>query len=232
MKYLLGSGYYHGPVPPAKDGCGRIDQYEFSKLWWLNLSQHTPSLNHKPVVLCVGGSQVPQVISDECRVLSLVGTAGHVSESGSKGYEVSGSTSNILALCWLAYSNETDLLYREQDTLCFGPWVEQMYADLGDGGVLCEWDAAMQKHDGSLMLIRHSFIPQFTRDWLAFRPEKIPDHLAEHKLDKMVKRAPKQYRVASFGYDRARPFNTDDKVFFIQQPSQSDVDLLRAKSMM
>ena len=80
-----------------------------------------------------------------------------------------GWSASVLALAMVAYNDEADFLYTEADCLAFGPWVAQMYTDLGDGDIVFggpmksePWMPRAQ----SLFLVRHKAIPLFVAKYL------------------------------------------------------------------
>lgn len=166
----------------------------------------------------------------------LSGNLGHVGDllNGSKPYDFCGWSSGVLALAMIAYSNESDFLYKEQDCLAFGPWVEQMYADMGDGDMV--FGRKMQGPPympcaQSLFLVRHSFIPHFVGQYLYMGSDKIETNLPEHKFQKLEDNNPGRIRRLSFGYDRERPINFDDKVWYAQKFTHQELEELKKRKL-
>lgn len=131
-----------------------------------------------------------------------------------------------LAGAWLAYASECDLIYVEQDCLCFGDWVGQMYADIGDKGMVFgdgKWHGAST----SLFLIRHKFIPKWTKDYINEGCENNPARIPERKMRRLREREPEEYATLSFGYDTDRPFDPEQRTFYIQKTTPQELETLQ-----
>ena len=126
MSYLIGSGYVPSP-----------SNEKFLEIWADNFTKHpVPDGCSRIVIAGVGDGPRPVVsVGFKVEWVGLQGNLGHVGDliHGRKDYEICGWTAAVCALAMLAYCDESDFIYKEQDCLCFGPWVEQLYADMGDG---------------------------------------------------------------------------------------------------
>lgn len=143
--------------------------------------------------------------------------------TGRKPYFCPGVVAVWLVGAWLAYASECDLIYLEQDCLCFGPWVDQMYVDLGSKKAVFGTGQAHGGVSTSIFLMRHEFIPRWTRDYLDEGCENSPSRIPEHKMRRMREREPEEYGALSFGYDTDRPFNVTDPVFYIQKTTPAEL---------
>lgn len=219
MKFTLGSGRYNVSS-------------EWKHLWQANTAKGMP----------VGWPWVDIEVASKCdaydeyNLLQLEGNLGHVGDllNGTKKHELCGWSGAVLALAMIAYCNETDLIYKEQDCLAFGPWVDQMYADLGDKGMVFGRkmiNAPYMPCAQSLFLIRHRFIPEFVKRYIELGPENSQDNLPEHKFAKLEAAHPQHYARLSFGYDRERPINFDDKVFYAQKLSRNELEELKRRNL-
>lgn len=215
MKYLLGTGRHK--VSP-----------EWEEIWRSNIP---PSIEQ---FACIRVGCTDRTAASN--YIDLVGNLGHVGDllNGSKPYEFCGWSSTVLALAMIAYSGECDLLYKEQDCLAFGPWVEQMYADMGDGDMVFgrkmngpPWMPSAQ----SLFLIRHGFIPQFVSRYLAMGKDGDYANLPETKFANLEGLFPGRIRRLSFGYDRERPINFDDPVWYAQKFSPAELEELKRRNL-
>lgn len=226
MRYLLGSGYIGGP--------GRE---EFAELWVRNTIHHIRPDPTRVVVVSVGNSKVPLcMIGKWMNILDLDGNCGHIHHllTGSKPHWLGGWSASILALALIAYNDESDLIYKEQDCLCFGPWVERMYFDLGDADMVFGYKHKSEPHmpcSQSLFLIRHRFLLDFVTRYISLGTDNNPDNLPESKFEKLEQADPGHYRRLSFGVDRERPLPLDQDVFYCQQLRHEDLAALREKGM-
>lgn len=165
--------------------------------------------------------------------IKLSGDLGHLSclLTGRKPHKFSGAGAAILTLAMIAYCNESDFIYKEQDSLCFGNWVDALYDSCGDGGAaIGPFEPAPS--GTALMLFRHHSIPEIVGRYLLSRPEHDIHSLVEHHYRDMAKDDPKLFRHYSMGYDKRRPVNFDDETFWIQQPNQEDINELKRRNLL
>lgn len=220
MKYLLGTGRY------------KVDAH-WEALW---MHHNIKGANPKP-----SGLMKLEVGVDEWRVLdnnriSIGANLGHVGDllNGTKPHQFCGWSAGAIALAMLAYNSELDFVYLEQDALAFGPWVEQMYADMGDGNMVFGGQmksAPYMPSAQSLFLIRHSFIPHFVWRYLGMGPDGDVNNLPETKFARMLANEPHHFRALSFGVDRERPLPYDAKVFYGQKFTQKELDELKRRKL-
>ncbi len=222
MRFLLGTSFFIGGPRNVRD---------LSDYWMRNLNR----IDVQPaatVVIGEGGSFPMSCCksTDRLTFIPLSGDLGNWQDvmTGKKANAHSGWSASVMTLAMLAYMNESDLIFKESDCLAFGPWVQQMYADLGDGDIVfgpkmksAPWMACAQ----SLFLVRHSFIPQFVAYLLNRGPEKSEMELGEQRFAQMASKLPKaKVRYLSFPGDRERPIQWDAPVQYFQQPTQAELD--------
>lgn len=231
MKYLLGTG-----------------AYRISKDWartWLENGHFEKSMAHSRVAISAGFMDrgddlgVKALYEDYgYSFITLSGNPGHVGDllSGAKPHDFCGWSSAILALAMIAYCDESDLAYVEQDALVFGPWLERMYADMGDGDMV--FGAKMTKPpymacSQSLFLIRHRFIPEFVQRYIAMGKDGDPANLPETKFARLEEQlGSERIKRLSFGVDRERPIPFDDEVFFAQKWTQEEIDEAKRRGLL
>jgi hypothetical protein len=216
-KYTVLSGYHQRT--PA--------QQWFFHIWWENVMRYT---NPERVIVLGSGSSVVPDGGGHWIVLS--GDLGHCGQvlSVEKPYHFCGGTSSVLALLMLAYCNETDALFKEQDLLAFGPYVEKMYEEIGDHGCIfgnCRQMGTTQ----SLMLVRHWFIPELVRMYLGTGQEKHPQNVGESKFRRLEEEFPEKFCRYSFGVDRDRPIPYDDPIFFCQKMTNEELRELAKRGL-
>lgn len=150
---------------------------------------------------------------------------GHVGDyiHGRRHGKWCGWTAGVVFGMMHAYLHNVDFIYKEQDCLWFGEGiVDQMYRDLADKDIVfgsCRLMGPAQ----SLFLVRRNAIPNIIAS-LAQDDDK--DILPEYKFARLSNHA-----KLSFGYDRDRPFNTDDKHWYIQQVTPQELELLRTEGL-
>lgn len=224
MRFLLGTSVFDG---------GKAKGRGFAEAWVSNLQllDERPS---RTVMILEGGSFEPGVFDGD--LIHLTGDLGHVHDhlEGRKSYEFTGWSASMLALAMTAYVDCADFLYKESDCIAWGPWVKQMYADLGDGKIIFgpkmiaePWMACAQ----SLFLVRHDWIPTFVQFYLSLGKDGQIGNLGEDKFKKMKQRFPRECRELSFGVDRMRPIPWDDEVGYFQQPTDAELAEARRRNL-
>lgn len=228
-KALIGTGLY--------DASGSS---HFFEEWINNLRQTSPLSSDitisQVVCICNGGTWPILLSSNQAKIsfLQIDGNLGHVGDlmNGTKPYECCGWSAVLMALALLAYNDESDLIYKEQDCLAFGPWINQMYEDMGDGHMAFgrkmtspPWMECGQ----SLILIRHKFIPAFISAYINLGPDRLT--LPETKFARFESMFPSQIKRLSFGYDRERPLNMDDRVWYAQKFTEQELQQLKQKGL-
>lgn len=227
MKFTLGTGYY------KDDG--------FTTGFWIpGVRRYCRPRPESIVSITLNGLDFPWHGIGISQA-SLTGNLGHVGELlNGKDRDFCGWSGAVLALAMIAYNNETDLIYLESDTLAFGPWVEQIYADMGDGemvfGGKMEASPFMACAQG-LFLIRHRFIPTFVMTYIAMgsdarKFEGKSDNLPEDKFHRLREAMPDKIKTLSFGVDRMRPIPYDAPVFYCQQIKPEEMEILKAKGLL
>lgn len=217
-KFHLSSGYFIGQ--------GNERKIEVFRQWDRN-NKKADQTPHRTTVLSVGKSPIPSDFVPDL-LLELDGNIGHCGAiiDKSKPYPYSGFSIAIMLLALVAYNDECDLIFKEQDCLAFGPWVSRMYRDCEGKQMVVGRPEAGYKAVSSLFLVKHSFLLQFVHWWSGSFPETDQFHVVEHKMEAIKKEFNKEVGAISFGYDRTRPFKTTDPVFYVQQPTDAELKSL------
>ncbi len=227
MNYLLGTGFY------PHEGAREVrDRWEGNVGWWADPS---PARIVTVSVACPKGRCKSSDWAYGDWVV-LPGNLGHVGDllNGSKPHEFCGWSAAVMALAMIAYNGELDFVYLEEDALAFGPWVERMYAELGDGQF-----AFGRKMQGppymacsqSLFIVRHAFIPRFVATYLSLGKDGDPENLPETKFHRIEERFPVECRRLSFTVDRERSLPYDAEVWSAQKFTPDELEELRKRGM-
>lgn len=226
--YIIGSGYHntHGARGDALAW--------FFRLWMENNKKYANPLAY--YVVQSGDGKVPDPAwykTVPVHWLPLHGNLGYFGQllSGQKPYHFSGCAAMIAITSMIAYANECDYIYKEQDTLAFGPWVDRMYSEIGSHGCIFGSCRTMGQHL-SPMLIRHAFIPEFVRIYLGSGRENDAHQTMEAKLGRFEQAYPSDFCRYSFGYDRDRPLNLNDPVFCAQKISREELRSMSAAGLL
>lgn len=226
MKYMLGCGYHEG---------SQYD-YEFSRRWVRNVERFASPAPAAIVTLSTDSPPYAFVKGPAAQNLGCAHNLGHVGHllSGEKNNQLCGWSASFLALGMLAYNMGLDFLFQEQDCLAFGPYVERMYQDMGDGSMVFgakmngpPWMASAQ----SLVLVRHGYIPTMIRNYIDQgwdRRECLP----EDKFAGLEAMDPGKVRRLSFGYDRERPINFDDPAWYAQKFTGEELKELHRRGLL
>lgn len=217
MRYLIGSGYHHH-YHAGTD--------YFYPLWAENTSRANPE---RTIVLSSGGSARPYspMYFPHPTWIECTGDLGHVHDLiyGRKHFSWCSWSISIVTLALIAYFDECDFIFKEQDCLAFGPWVEQIYAESGPNQVMFGSARCMPAVQ-SLFLVKHAFIPEFVRLYLGTGDERSADNIGEHKFARLQRENPRTFGRYSFGYDRDRPFNVKDHVWYAQKFTPAELNLV------
>lgn len=233
-RYLLGSGFY--------DGAGSGSRWFLENLWYPNVMSMagTEWAPERVAIIAVGGSKVDVRESAlPLTVVELGGNLGHVHQLigkslPAKSHSFCGWSSAILTLAMMAYTDECDFIFLEQDALAFGPWVKQLYEEMRSWGKSMMFGhSKVMPCAQSLFIIKHGFIPTFVRAYLelgadSLRPGRITNSsLPEHKFIELEKgihsKLVEHIGRFSFGYDRDRPINYDDAVWYGQKFTRAEL---------
>jgi hypothetical protein len=210
-KFLIGSGYY--PFRGSE---------WFYDLWHRN----TP---YPTIVLGSGGQPSPSTCAG-VQWIRLNGDLGHYHDlrDGLKSWKFCDWSISIATLALLAYQSECDFIYKEQDCLAFGPWVEQLYNDAGNYGVIVgksNYAVASQ----SLFMVKHWYIPEFVHLWLGTGPDKHMN--GEHKFARLEAEHSEYWGRYKFGVDRDRPFDVKAPVWYAQKFTPAELREMAAAGL-
>jgi hypothetical protein len=121
-----------------------------------------------------------------------------------------------------AYSCGCDYIYKEQDCLAFGPWIDSIYGKCSRENLKMLtgrlYHPKKKLHiELSLMFLKYDFIIPFLSQLLA---QSTPDIKLrpETKFMNIKDKNPDLVDYLDFDYGGNRPFNPDDECFFIQKP--------------
>jgi hypothetical protein len=216
--YIGISGYIGGD--PGRD--------EFAKIWLKNLDQNPDFNPQKIVVLCSRGERPPI----HCGITDFIvckGDLGHINHPSHR-HQVEGWPVALMTGLLVAYNNESDAIWIEQDCLPFGPFVSQMYSEIRDGVGVLMGSVSIESCAQALMLVRHWMIPELVHGFMGKKIGNKHIH-GEDAFSQMEKEMNGKFQRFSFGYDRDRPpegfASMKDSVWYLQQISFDEVRQLR-----
>ena len=223
MRYILGTGFF--------DGKGSGSSWFFENLWKPNVRRlfQKEMVPANIIIISVCNSRV---LPDEQMIeVPLSGDLGHVHQligrkMPFKENEISSWEATVLSLALIAYCNESDLVFLEQDALAFGNWVSQMYNEL-DGKKMLFGKSRCMPCAQSIFFIRHNFLLDFVRAYLSVdRSIK----LGEEKFLAIERLHPLDVGRFSFGFDRDRPLDFALPVWYGQKFTADELEQMKARN--
>lgn len=214
--YVIGTGFYNPSGSKAQ---------EFYPIWYANTYRHANP--ERVLVLANGGSHMAATAPGNW--VYLDGNLGHAHDlsAGRKPHVMCGWSAAFVTLAMMAYSDERDFIFKEQDCLAFGPWVETMYHEIGDRGMI--FGSNRYACAQAIVLCRHAFIPEFVRLYMGEGSEQAKSNECELKFARLERQHPDLFGRFSFGVDRDRPIPYDAEVFYVQQIQPGELAELRRR---
>jgi len=222
--YIIGSGYH------TRHGARGDSLAWFYGLWEANTLKYADPF--AIYVMASGDGMVPEATHPLVYWVPILGDLGHCGDllSGRKPYHFPGAVADWMILAMIAYANECDLIYKEQDLLAFGPYVEAMYSQIGKHGFIFGRQQCMPCNN-SLWLVKHSFIPELVRLYLDTPRENTPDQIGELKFVRLEREHPEAFCRYDFGVDRDRPLPYDTPVWCAQKFTPEELLQIREKGL-
>lgn len=213
MNFIIGTGYHERSQA----------ERDFANLWYDSLWKYTPPWQR--IVVISTGADFP-VKSGDIDLIHGV-NLGHIGDHDRK-QPLCGCSCSYIALASIAYNCGADLVYREQDVISVGPWLEKAYEDMCDRD--CVFGPAMKTAPHmpcalGIFIVRNRFLLEFIQRYLGL-PSKIM--LTEHRFHTMEEQDPDRFAKLSYGVDRERPIPWDAPVWYAQK--LTGAELREAKS--
>lgn len=209
-KYMIGTGYYESSQRDS----------DFYKKYWLpnTLKYSSPE---KIIIVSAASPNLKKLDIEQWIDLTInPGHTDHMRRTGDMSL-LGGWTIGFILGAMYAYSCGCDFIYKEQDCLAFGNWVEEARRELSAKNVkmLMGRIPEYQQAEGTevcLVYIERDFIPEFISRLMGIN-KSDRDYFCEYKFLEIM-RSTSAIGYFDFGYGGARPFNDSDSVFFIQKP--------------
>jgi hypothetical protein len=204
-----------------------FDKDKFFDIWYKNTRKFT---NNKIYVINIDGNFEKEKY-DNTEFINLEHNLGHIGDLiKTKKFHLSGWSLSILIGLLICYNNNCDFIYKEQDCLFFGD-INNVYEQLENKQ--CKSLMSILHSDWveqSFFIVKHDFILTFVIEWLNI-PSADYDLLTELKHHFLYEKYPNDIKEFDFGYGRKRPFNIEDKNFFIQQINVDEMELLKKTNL-
>ena len=217
---LIGTGFYAS----AEDYENKL---RFLDIWLKN----TPNQD----IVIVDNSVRPLQLENQprVRVVRLNNNKGHADTfKGQFRPQLLG-----VSICWLigaliAYNEDRDFIYKEQDALCFGPWIEELYKRAGFYKLVVQMGYALctpARVECCLFWVDYDYIIELICKYTEISegdgkttPEEKFDHVS--RLDRRI--AP-----ISFGVGRDRPLPYDEPIWYGQRFTKEELEVLRERKL-
>lgn len=222
--YILYTGYVNHP---KDEYClhlkyASLNTQEFFDIWYINTRKHIPE--NIPI----------HIVGPDCPDLSKTKNVKCLAEYKNLGYCADliekrtndfliGYNAGVVYGMIDAYVRGKDYLYKEQDCLAFGNYVDEIYKISGSHSVVIGPNKT-QACSTALHFIKRAGIP-YAISTMVSAPDAV-NLLTEVKYRRM-----QNLVWLPFGYDRDRPFNTKDKIFYIQQVKKSELQILKDEKL-
>jgi len=212
-KYCIISGYYSPDMDKQRQ--------DFFNIWYNNTIKYA---NPKEIIIINADSKKPKGAKGE-----WIDTHNflHCQASDNDPIKFCGWSVGFLMGITIAYARNCDVIYKEQDVLAFGNWVNDMYLHMkslnlkmliGDSPHFC------YKVEQGLIIIKHEFIPKFISDWLSI-PEfdtGVPDlrKRPEVKFNEVKQKNENDIGFIPFGFGAHTPesqLDFDVETFWIHR---------------
>jgi len=228
-KFVIGTSFFNAP------NSGSL--WFFNNLWRPAVQAlHRPPATLIPSgVFCihVARNKSDRPFPDWIQHTYLTGDLGHVHQligkkEPFKDSAISSYEASMLTLALIAYTNECDLIYLEQDCLAFGKWIEQLYAELGSHTEMLFGKVRCMPCAQSLFIVKHKFLLTFVCEYIQAGNDI---KLGEEKFISLMKNRPNQIGQFSFGFDRDRPLVYESPVFYAQKLTRDELLNLRRRNL-
>jgi hypothetical protein len=217
MAYVIGTGYY-------QQG-NNYQANTFFQLWLNNTKRYST-----PVDIVVVNAAASPVEAAGVTWLNMKHNYGHVSSMPANEL-FCGWWLGFMLGAWVAYHHKCDFIYKEQDCLAFGPWVEHLYNVLKHekAGVVVGRFNHRYKIEQSLVLVQRQAIPKLISRYLAI-PHTDRALRPELKFLRIMTDDNKFMVYMAMGCGRNRPVPYNDRCFYAQKLTTKELaELSRRK---
>ena len=191
---FIGTGFYSS----AEDHPRKLD---FFKTWLLN-NPSFPTVVIDNSALGLGPEPSFAAYGADLRIIRVRKNLGHMSAPLVPSRLLGGTLSWILPAL-VAYSENCDYIYKEQDCLAFGNWIPEVRQGRASFGNHATMDC-----EQSLVYIARDFIPDFLAAYMAI-PESDAQVLGETKYKLIEAQFPGQIARHALQPGRGRPLPLD-----------------------
>lgn len=228
QKYIIGSGYAHNP----DDKEDKKFKLNFFNIWYKNTLKYT---NPQKITILNSGINDLPLKNNKIEWINVNDNPGHVHHHmGKKNKNSSIKWNNSPFFCgWTysfifgamyAYSLNCDFIYKEQDCLAFGNWIDILYASLGNKKMITG-ECKHMPVEQSIFLIKKEYIPEFLYLYTSISK---PDYrnLPEWKFFNLIKNN-NDMGYFDLQYGRNRPIDYTKETFYVQQIDKSILQKLK-----
>jgi hypothetical protein len=216
MSYTIGTGYYDHPTSAS-----------LFKMWMANTKRFSQP-SDIVVVNAAGRSRE----ADGGTWLNMRRNYG-LALKLEKGEKYCGWWLSFMLSALVAYHNGDDFIYKEQDCLAFGPWVDRLYTDAVRANTAAV--VGQLKHEYqveiSLVLVRRRSVLMLIDRYLSI-PDTDFELRPELKFLYIMKNQPNLVSYMTMGCGRNRPIPYDASCFYAQKITEQELSELSSRGLL
>lgn len=214
-KFITVSGY----CDPQH--CSVIPDMTFFQTWLDNVRKVD---FYRAYIVNAGGTR-PNAYTPDFEWIN-VDNLGHI-RNMPKHQRLSGWSAAFMTGLLLAYQRRSDMIFFEGDCLAFGPWVDMLYDEIGDKGMITGKPngegPACSLIGQSLVLVKNRFLLDFLSIFTGIQSSDADEYSCPERKFSMIAKNTGEIVQTSLGYDRTRPIGYDDRAFYAQQLVDSEL---------
>jgi hypothetical protein len=212
-KYVIISGYWADE--------NRHDIADFHETWYKNTAAGDCDI----YIINAGAKNLPR--TRHGKWVDLTQNIGHVSHmiSGIRNQKYCGWTISTLIGALIAYNCDSDMIYKEQDCLCFGSWVDAIYQKAQqENSKMIFGSSDLMIIEQSLVWVKYDYLLDYIK-WMLDMPESDGIVLPEAKYKRIMEAGNAHF--LPFGVGRNRPLPLHEKTWYAQKFTAEELEQVK-----
>jgi len=234
-KYIITTGYWNGTNNNTENqNSEKIDFVKkFFNIWWENTLKYSKPQD----ILVINQNSTCLPDEKKGKWLDTLYNLGHVHALDSNNYphkKFAGCSITFMIAALYCYNSNCDMIYKEQDCLAFGDWINKLYIDAEEKNAKMLIGRAEDSHGQtsaqSVLLIKHDFLLDFVKSYISLEHNDAGyNYVRPERKFTILKNIihPESIQFMSMGYDRERPKDFNEETYYIQQVNQDELNLLK-----
>lgn len=212
---LIGTGFY-----------STIENHDSKEQFYSDWMSNTLDANPAAVVV-VDNSMTGLANPLGAQVIRIRNNLGHSANHALRGSKLMGWSMSWILPAMIAYSENLDFVYKEQDCLAFGDWTNHIRL-----GMICIGRHPTMPCEQSLFWMRRSFIPEFVAAYME-HPDPDNHTVTEDKMVQASRRFEGLVTFFAMPFGRLRPLTYHkDRPWYAQRFSSDEMADLRAQGFL